>query len=115
MSNPTNKLVDIKILYDAKHNQYYIEARYKGDRKDGRYEFYYSVPIYVFTETLPHREIYGGLCRTSTINFGFGAICADTGLVIEEHLITPRVEKMTIADIEEELGYKIELVEEKEI
>lgn len=111
MSNPTNKLIDIKIRYDAKCNQHYLEARYETNKRDGIHERCYSMPIHVFSD-LPYLERYEGI---STIDFGFCTLCADTGLVIEDHLVSPRVEKMTIADIEELLGYKIELVEEMEI
>jgi hypothetical protein len=102
-------------------DRYYLKAILFHEDKKGYYEI--TIPKIKFpisnhasinTETT--HDIWYGTQRTAHIDFGFGGleIIPDkstdtfyTSICLEE-----KVHKMTLAEIEKELGYKIELKKE---
>lgn len=109
MYNQNSKLVDFNILYDARNKQYYFEAKYEVKEKDGKHVVCCEIPVFVY-DRMPDVTV---ACGITTVDFGFGEISIFGDVRVEDRLVKPRVEKMTIADIEKELGYKIEIVGER--
>lgn len=104
------KLIDIRFSEDKK----YILAEYEEDRKDGLYLHSFKIPISFYPNGPLITANYDYFIRDK-IDFGFGYIDIEGKMERTLKLIKPRVEEMTIADIEKELGYKVKLVsEEKE-
>lgn len=86
-----------------------IQANYEVERNDGLYKQSFYIPIKFWDRP----SISGGFGTLAEdyINLGFGSIISKKMTTTEE-LIKPRVEKMTIAEIEKKLGYKIEIIDE---
>ena len=101
------------------NNKYYLSALLDREDKKGYYEV--SVPKIklpispycdIYTETDTH---FGIPHCTVTIDFGFGGLYVepfdDKNNYYTVKCIDEKVHKMTLAEIEKELGYKIELKE----
>lgn len=116
------KLIRFDIMYRPVSDKYEIVAEYLAEEKDGKHKYTYEVPINVSMD-LPicsnkvlHEYSYSDInIATGTIDFGFGEInvYSSDPTTIKDELIEPKVKKMTIADIEKELGYKVEIVGER--
>jgi hypothetical protein len=102
------------------NNKYYLSALLDHENERGYYEV--SIPrirlpmasnCYINRET----DTYFGVHHhTATINLGFGDLYVepfdDEKNYYTEKCLEEKVHKMTLAEIEKELGYKIELKEE---
>ena len=101
-------------------NRYYLKVTLLHEDKKGFYEI--TIPkikfpiinnVSINTETT--HDIWNGTQKTAHIDFGFGGleIIPDkfTEVFYTVTCIEEKVHKMTLAEIEKELGYKIELKE----
>lgn len=111
----TSKLENIfmrKVVNDKRE----IVAQYRTKEEDGIHIQTLTIPIEVFDMPLSlvrnftNREII----PYDTVDLGFGKITASGQIHVLNKLIEPKVEKMTVAEIEKKLGYKIEIISEKE-
>lgn len=103
------------------NNKYYLSALFDYEDKKGFYEL--SIPKIKLPVT---RDVEANICsgwddynhpyRVVDVDFGFGKLYAepfnDQGALFALTCIEEKVHKMTLAEIEKELGYKIELREE---
>lgn len=114
-------------LVNAKLNEDYssLSLTYEYINTDGLHRRTYpNIPMNIVQHTLPDiREITCELpyiirepkdllsSRQFEINVGYGYVKIDTdGIIFEDKLIEPRVEELTIAEIEKRLGYKVKIV-----
>ena len=103
-------------------NQYYFSAVFNYEDKKGYYEI--SVPkiklpiSYCQVSTESSYDIWYGHQKIAKVDFGFCTLDAfPVAIGNQETLFTmkcieEKVHKMTLAEIEKELGYKIELKKE---
>ena len=101
-------------------NKYYLKAILFHEDKKGFYEI--TVPKIKFPITNPTSintestyDIWYGNQTTAHIDFGFGGLEImpnNSGLFYTATCIEEKVHKMSLAEIEKELGYKIELKKE---
>lgn len=102
------------------NNRYYLKAILLHEDKKGFYtitipkiKFPITNPMSINTETT--HDIWNGTQKTAHIDFGFGGLeiipDESTDTFYTTICLEEKVHKMTLAEIEEELGYKIELKE----
>lgn len=107
------ELKDMKLHKDEKCC-YYLSLTYIEDRDDGVYEHYFPNAKLCLWET-PILETHGS---EAWLDLGVRKLllCRDEetgGVYIERKIKDKQPKKMTISEIEKELGYKIEVVSEK--
>lgn len=103
------------------NNKYYFSAVFNYEDKKGYYEI--SVPkialpiSYCQISTASSYDIWDGYQKTAAVDFGFCTLNAFP-VDVDNHetlftmkCIEEKVHPMTLAEIEKELGYKIELKE----
>ena len=108
---------DINISFNKDINSYVINISYRHTDREGNVDIISirDLPITIYPHPIVNRKLpscYG--CETS-INLGFGSLDFYQGITSEEirriHTVT---KEMTIEEIEEKLGYKIKIVNNKE-
>ena len=111
------ELKDIELVDDG--CSYYLDVTYEYENKYGIYELHIPrVCLPLITDTLPACEIDIGYHENSQvlIDLGFGKLEAlkdfKTNMTHKITEIKKKTQKMTLAEIEAALGYKIELVSE---
>ena len=112
------ELIDLKLHND---DGYYFSAVYRHEDETGIYETtipHIMLPIWNYTEPIVTTESsrYSRSCP-AYINFGLGDLRIGhdkDGTQYITKTIEKKVKKMTLADIEKKLGYKIELVSGEE-
>lgn len=96
-------------------NRYNIIATYEVKETDGIHIRTVTVPVDTFY--YPNFYINRSLSMldpvSDEIDLGFGTIKAHHHIDIQDELVKPRIEKMTVAEIEKILGYKVEIVSEE--
>jgi hypothetical protein len=112
------KVKDLQLYKE--NNKYYLSALLDGEDKRGCYEV--SIPkirIPISFDCFVHNETdtcFGVPYRTVTTDLGFGELYVepfdDDNNYYTMKVLSEKVHKMTLAEIEKELGYKIELQEE---
>lgn len=115
-------LKDLKLYQE--NNKYYLSAILYYENEKGIYEM--SIPkialpispdIEVNLES--YYDIWTKITKTGNVDFGFGRLSIkpfdDEGNLLTMTCIEEKVHKMTLAEIEKELGYKIELQKETNI
>ena len=116
------KLVSAELFYDDKHTphkEHYLRLEYRCETRGAVYRVIYPhVALRVHTDRLPDysketRNFRGGTRSYVSAGFGEVAVPLDTAAVIVEE-IEKKCYKMTLAEVEEKLGYKVELISEKE-
>ena len=117
-------LKDIKLYKDKNpygNEQYYLSVIYGYENDRGKYELYIpKILVPIRTDTIPviSQEFGGLLKEPMTIDLGFGELTVMPGgknkyELYHETVLERKTRKMTLSEIEEELGYKIEIVREK--
>jgi hypothetical protein len=102
------------------NNRYYLKAILLHEDKKGFYTI--TIPKIKFPITNPTSintestyDLWYGTQKTAHIDFGFGGLeiipDESTDTFYTTICLEEKVHKMTLAEIEEELGYKIELKE----
>ena len=112
------ELLDLKLHND---DGYYFSAVYRHEDETGIYETtipHIHLPIYYSEEPIVTTE-YSKYSKGAPthINFGLGDLligCDKNNVKFRTKTIEKKVKKMTLADIEKKLGYKIELVSGEE-
>lgn len=122
IENGDVKLVSVELFYDDKYTlskMHYLRLEYRAETDAGVYRVICPcVKLPLMTDSMPYYgRIVGDLDRETIdyIGVGYGEqrIPKTTpGIIIEE--VKKKTHKMTLAEIEEKLGYKIELVIDKE-
>ena len=107
------ELKDMK-LHTSEDGYYYLSLTYTEDRDDGVYEHYFPKALLNLWNE-PVLEINS---VETFLNIGFGSmlLCRNEetgGVYVERKIKDKPPKKMTISEIEKELGYKIEVVSEK--
>lgn len=105
-----------------KDGDFFIYAEYLEERTDGLHKLIFdNIPIHVYKNSTPSVRVEPFknpyIKPVTTINFGFGDIdFISTGedVIYTDELIEPRVEEMTIEEIEKKLGYQIKIIKEHE-
>lgn len=110
------KLKDIKLVKEG--GSYYLDATYEYENEHGVYEL--NIPkihLPIMTDRLSFycRSGYSySLCPDTRIDLGFGELAAlrdfETGMTHKITEIKKKTQKMTVAEIEAALGYKVEIV-----
>lgn len=112
------KLTDLQLYKE--NNQYYLSAIFFHEDKKGYYEL--SVPKIKLPVSQDCEvnmtsgcDCFNKAYKTVDVHLGFGSLSAkpfnDKGDLLTLTCLEEKVHKMTLAEIEEELGYKIELKE----
>ena len=104
------------------NNRYYLSALLDHEDKKGYYEVSVpkiNLPISLCCGINTETDTYFGVPHhTVTIDLGFGGLYVEPFNDENNHFtmtcLDEKVHKMTLAEIEKELGYKIELQKEKE-
>lgn len=73
-----------------------------------------GIPLHFSNKPILEFAASGFRSIGSTVDFGFGKIEFDKKTRITEERIHNATKKMTVEEIEKELGYKVEIVSEKE-
>ena len=109
------ELKDIKLV--KKHNTYVLDVTYEYENKYGVYEL--NIPcvhLPLMTNRLPAYTFDMGLYNDQQleIDLGFGELDVlkeyKTGMTHTIKEIKKKTQKMTVAEIEAALGYKVEIV-----
>lgn len=124
----TNKLKHVSAYLSAKENTWFLSLQYEYSDNDGLHQVYFpKVRLPISQDIIPivHSTNMSDLPPHYIKTFYVTPI--DEGDVkdprngqIYNHvymtdiLVEPKVKKMTLAEIEKKLGYKIEIVDEKE-
>ena len=107
---------DINISFNKDINSYVINVSYRHTDKQGNVDIISirDLPITIDPYPIVNRNFSCFECETS-IDLGFGSLDFYPGITSEEtrriHTVT---KEMTIDEIEEKLGYKIKIVNNKE-
>ena len=113
------KLTDLKLYQE--NNNYYLSAKFLHEDKKGYYEV--SIPK-IDLHVSPNCEVnisgghdcFGAPYKIVDVDFGFGLLYAkpfnEKGNFFTTTCLEEKVHKMTLTEIEKELGYKIELQKE---
>lgn len=109
---------------------YYLKLAYEYEDKDGTHQLIYPKVSFPFPQQctpcieaevcigssliqlIPHNECTA-LLGDVTVRKSDGVTINTTNVMVSDVLIKPKVHKMTIKEIEKELGYKVEIVSEK--
>lgn len=116
------KLTNLKLYKDEDQfgaEQYYLEATY--EKVTPYHKSIYTIPrvlLPLSNDAVVERTILSGYGRDEfKVNLGFGSLSAcpidSIGTIMTEQIIEEYPQKMTLEDIEEKLGYKIELISKK--
>lgn len=117
-NNPKNvELTNFKLWRDNK--DYYLSATYRYEDDRGIHELY--IPkIYLMIKrnvfpTISIPDVGNGDWFTPMVDIGFGPACllrgGDENQFVIDTLIKEKIHKLTINDIENKLGYRIEIIE----
>ena len=114
----SQKVEDINISFNKDINSYVINISYRHTDREGNVDIISirDLPITIYPHPIVNRKFSCYGCETS-INLGFGNLDFSeiTRITSEEfrriHTVT---KEMTIEEIEEKLGYKIKIVNNKE-
>ena len=112
----SQKVEDINISFNKDINSYVINISYRHTDKEGNVDIISirDLPITIYPHPIVNRKFSCYGCETS-INLGFGSLESYPEITSEEirriHTVT---KEMTIEEIEEKLGYKIKIVNNKE-
>ena len=107
---------DINISFNKDINSYVINISYRHTDRVGNVDIISirDLPITIYPHPIVNRKFSCYGCETS-INLGFGSLESYPEITSEEirriHTVT---KEMTIEEIEEKLGYKIKIVNNKE-
>lgn len=107
---------DINISFNKDINSYVINVSYRHTDGEGNVDIISirDLPITIDPYPIVNHNVSCYECKTS-INLGFGSLDFYPGITSEEirriHTVT---KEMTIEEIEEKLGYKIKIVNNKE-
>lgn len=129
MKNIREELKKVELVHERHHcatcnyDKYYLDLTYEREDESGVYELRIPRVRLNIRDGLPAVESEY-CCRSvkplHTINLGFGEL--DLGeftdesgyeYFMKETCIKEKTHKMTVADIEKKLGYKIEIVSDK--
>lgn len=110
------ELKDIKLVEDGK--SYFMDVTYEYENKYGVYELHIpKVHLPIMTDRLPSyiRSCYSVIFDPEvSIDLGFGELHVlkdnKTGMTYKITEIEKKTHKMTVAEIEAALGYKVEIV-----
>lgn len=115
------KLTDLELYQE--NNNYYLSVKFLHEDKKG----YYEVSIPKIDLHISHDcevnissgyDVFGVPYKIVDIDLGFGLLYAkpfnEKGDLFTMTCLEEKIHKMTLAEIEKELGYKIELQKEKE-
>ena len=110
------RFVDLKL--EEKGDAYFLNATYEYENEYGIYEL--NIPHLILPirrHDLPIHNVRIGYCENEDMfNLGFGELLAlkdfKTGGTYQVKEIKKKTRKMTLTEIEKQLGYKIELVSE---
>ena len=112
----SQKVEDINISFNKDINSYVINISYRHTDREGNVDIISirDLPITIYPHPIVNRKFSCYGCETS-INLGFGSLESYPEITSEEirriHTVT---KEMTIEEIEEKLGYKIKIVNNKE-
>ena len=107
---------DINISFNKDINSYVINVSYRHTDRVGNVDIISirDLPITIYPHPIVNRKFSCYGCETS-IDLGFGSLESYPEITSEEirriHTVT---KEMTIEEIEEKLGYKIKIVNNKE-
>ena len=116
-----SRFIDAKIIDDKSkesNNAKKIVVTYEEERKDGVHRRIVYVPMlfndYRVIDTTPSYDAF--MSNEAFVDLGFGSmkILSKNQIMVKDILVKERVEKLTIEDIEKQLGYRIEIVDKKE-
>ena len=107
---------DINISFNQDINSYVIDISYRRTDREGNVDIISirDLPITIMPYPDVNRNISYCGCETS-INLGFGSLDFYPGITSHEtRRIHTATKEMTIEEIEEKLGYKVKIVNNKE-
>ena len=106
---------DINISFNKDINSYVINVSYRHTDREGNVDIISirDLPITIYPYPIINRNFSCYGCETS-INLGFGSLDFSEITSEEIHRIHTVTKEMTIEEIEEKLGYKIKIVNNKE-
>ena len=117
----TTKLKSCRIYEED--GKYYLDLKYTIEKIDGIYEKHIpKVRLSIPTNACPisteyHLSIFGSepehVTRLHLDNYQFLDVEAVNGIECTEILVKKKTRKMTLAEIEKELGYSVEVVSKK--
>lgn len=121
-SNYKLKSVDLK---QDKHG-YYLRVKYEREDKDGTYELLIPnvrLPFSSHPTNRKHERYYDGT-GVDLVDLGFGDLLMESATITDwneyltnvkwaEKCIKAKPRKMTVAEIEKQLGYPVEIVSDK--
>lgn len=122
MRNIRERLVDVQLVEEDR--SFYLDVKYEYENENGIYEVRYPRVLLTFcSNALPAIDrSWNSYEKLLHANFGFGNLLvseyhdpdrnADYNYIV--NTIKEKTHKMTVAEIEAKLGYKIEIVSEKE-
>lgn len=115
--NDNWKLARVVLVEEKNKNTFRLHTEYFVTDKHGNTDRFIidSIPLYFRDKPLLEFNVdseYGFV--KSTVDLGFGELEFDKKTKITEERIVTTKKKMTVEEIEKALGYKVEIISEKE-
>ena len=116
--NKNVKLKDVSLYKSADSDSWYLHIVYTYENDRGIYERHYpKLLLPLESDVLPSVSVARFADYNPLVHLGFADLLAyrdEDGCFAKDVLVEKRTHKMTLKEIEEKLGYNIELVSEKE-
>lgn len=113
----TCNLIDLRIDKNEDSKQYYIIATYFQETDTKYVKHTIKAPLIIYEDSLPVCEYslpcidnYLGSTNNLIVNLGFGEL---ENATIKTEVVREKIKRMTLKEVEQALGYAIELIKEE--